>query len=601
MKNFLFISTILLISVSLMGFDIKDNNLYKVLSVQSGDTFCVDFNQNSVAEPNEIVKLNNTEAFATRLSNLATTQAKTLKTTQTKIVELGYLEQKFAENQLLNKSVRVKIIDRASQPIKVAIFANDADFAQTLAQEGYNTKTISPKLKNITPLNLVLLNKKSLKYHTLDCKYAQSSHNLELIPLEIAQKTAQPCGYCHPKFQNQRPQEEPAYNPPNEPNVPYFTDGVVSLYVTNPNLFLDAPDICRTAICKVLLECINQAHTSIDFATYGVEGQKRIVNALVAAQNRGVNVRWVTDFDAKGNNIYKNTKDTMQLLKNFATDLATNAIGESNASALMHNKFFVFDNKTLLAGSANLSNTDLSGMNANVFIKINSDKISSVFEQEFEQMYNGFFHHSKKEIADKTSIKISNNNIVSVYFSPKDRIISTAIIPLINEAHEYIYMPIFFLTDKNITQALIGAKQRGVEVRVIMDAVAAENAYSQHKALRAAKIPVKVEDWAGKMHQKSLIIDDSTVVIGSMNFSKSGDLRNDENCIVVQNAPELAKKYKQYFLMLYNSIPNKWLTRDPRPESPDSIGSCFDGVDNDFDEKIDVKDEGCFRAMRKKR
>ena len=39
--------------------------------------------------------------------------------------------------------------------------------------------------------------------------------------------------------------------------------------------------------------------------------------------------------------------------------------------------------------------------------------------------------------------------------------------------------------------------------------------------------------------------------------------------------------------MLLHSIPQKFLTEDPLPESLDSEGSCFDGIDNDFDKKVD--------------
>ena len=46
--------------------------------------------------------------------------------------------------------------------------------------------------------------------------------------------------------------------------------------------------------------------------------------------------------------------------------------------------------------------------------------------------------------------------------------------------------------------------------------------------MRNAKIPVKVENYAGKVHSKSIIIDDKYIVAGSMNFSNSGENRNDE-------------------------------------------------------------------------
>ena len=43
---------------------------------------------------------------------------------------------------------------------------------------------------------------------------------------------------------------------------------------------------------------------------------------------------------------------------------------------------------------------------------------------------------------------------------------------------------------------------------------------------------------------KSMIIDDDKLVIGSMNFTKQGENVNDEDCLIIKNAPELTKKYK---------------------------------------------------------
>ena len=53
---------------------------------------------------------------------------------------------------------------------------------------------------------------------------------------------------------------------------------------------------------------------------------------------------------------------------------------------------------------------------------------------------------------------------------------------------------------------------------------------------------------------KSIILDDETLVIGSMNFTKQGEKMNDENCLIIKKAPELTKNYKKHFLELWNSI-----------------------------------------------
>ena len=77
-----------------------------------------------------------------------------------------------------------------------------------------------------------------------------------------------------------------------------------------------------------------------------------------------------------------------------------------------------------------------------------------------------------------------------------------------------------------------------------------------------------------------------------MNFTKSGEKYNDENVVIIKNQ-ELTKSFKKMFLYFWSFIPDKWLYSNPITESSDSINSCFDGIDNDFDGKIDNADEGC--------
>ena len=60
---------------------------------------------------------------------------------------------------------------------------------------------------------------------------------------------------------------------------------------------------CKNSACRVLLKNINEAQESIDFAIYGINNQDKIFNALLKAQKRGVNIRWVTDLNEKNRNI----------------------------------------------------------------------------------------------------------------------------------------------------------------------------------------------------------------------------------------------------------------------------------------------------------
>jgi hypothetical protein len=44
---------------------------------------------------------------------------------------------------------------------------------------------------------------------------------------------------------------------------------------------------------------------------------------------------------------------------------------------------------------------------------------------------------------------------------------------------------------------------------------------------------------------------------------------------------------------MWKSIPDKWLRMDPLPESIDSGSSCYDLIDNDFDDIIDSDEKEC--------
>ena len=67
---------------------------------------------------------------------------------------------------------------------------------------------------------------------------------------------------------------------------------------------------------------------------------------------------------------------------------------------------------------------------------------------------------------------------------------------------------------------------------MIIDANSVNTRNSKHKLLRSNGIPLKAENYAGKLHSKSIVIDDKYLIIGSMNFSNTGENKNDENMLV---------------------------------------------------------------------
>lgn len=130
-----------------------------------------------------------------------------------------------------------------------------------------------------------------------------------------------------------------------------------------------------------------------------------------------------------------------------------------------------------------------------------------------------------------------------------------ALLKNINEAKESIDFAIYGINKQDkIFNALVKAQKRGVTVKIIVDETSVKGKYVDIDCMKNNGLQVKVENWAGKMHQKSIIIDDANLIIGSMNFTKQGEQINDENCLIIENVPILTKKYKEHFLELWDSI-----------------------------------------------
>ena len=293
-----------------------------------------------------------------------------------------------------------------------------------------------------------------------------------------------------------------------------------------------------------LLNLIDESKEEICFAIYGVRGQDGIIEALLRAKRRGVIIKGIVDSDAKNQNYYT---DTYKLYQHF--DMQSD-----HHSYIMHNKFFVFDRKTVWTGSSNISDTGTGGYNANNAVTISNEKLSSMYIGEFNQMYYGKKYHSNKIELTYKNIK-TEDSIVSVYFSPKSKTYENGIKELLQNAKKYIYIPIFYLTHTDLANELLKADARGVDIRIILDATAASNRYSMHNVLKKHGIKVKVENFGGKMHCKSIIIDDKYFITGSMNLTNAGNNKNDENTLVIQNS-KLAKKYRDWFITLWKLIPN---------------------------------------------
>lgn len=586
-SNIIIIILFLLFSIYIY----KSNLKKEVLEIISPTQIVIDTNNNKIKDSNEIFCVNGIESFSLKPSEEFINSS---DLDESDIIGLGYLAQDYAQKTLQNRNVQIKLTGKITAECNFADIAyNGLDYAKLLINSGFglvngeigNKEKFQSNLERAKKLNLVILNHHSNKYHKLNCDYGKKAHDYVIIPQKNLPKGAKPCRYCHEVNEKLRKSHEHKISlmqlipPPLQHSI-----GSVSLYYTNFTQNLKPHNYCKTNECRAFVNLINESKESIDMAIYGYDEIPTITQALTNAHNRGVKIRFVYDSNSVKGDYYHDN----EIIKNLASEYRTDE-GKENGY-IMHNKFVIFDKQKVFTGSMNFSKTGLSGYDENDVIIINSADVARLYEKEFEQMINGKFHNAKVSVTQNNRFKLGDTEL-EVYFSPANKS-SRRVIELINNTKDYIYIPTFLITHKDITAALINAKSRGVNVKIIMDANATNTRNIKYKELRAAGIELKFENYAGKLHSKTMIIDDCYIVMGSMNFSNSGENKNDENMLVISNA-SFASEYKKFFLYLWKMVPDKYLTRTLRSEGLESIGSCIDGVDNNFNGKIDLHDEGC--------
>lgn len=143
------------------------------------------------------------------------------------------------------------------------------------------------------------------------------------------------------------------------------------------------------------------------------------------------------------------------------------------------------------------------------------------------------------------------------FFSDRNNI-EKEMIALIDNEKKSIKMAIYLLTNPNVVHALISARERGVDVALVVDKQTADYEYSKVDNLEKAGITVirKRGKNRGLMHNKFIIFEENEsplfsqsrtlVWTGSFNVTKSANTKNDENAVVLTD-PSLVTIFTKYF------------------------------------------------------
>jgi phosphatidylserine/phosphatidylglycerophosphate/cardiolipin synthase-like enzyme len=164
-----------------------------------------------------------------------------------------------------------------------------------------------------------------------------------------------------------------------------------------------------------------------------------------------------------------------------------------------------------------------------------------------------------------------------VLFSPDDRP-TERLICMINEAKYKIYAAVYMLTDKNIANALIKAKERKVDVQVVIDTISYESSYGKGKTLEASGMTLYVFEppkpasptrafFSGPIMHHKFALFDNKLWNGSFNWTDKANRHNQENVIITDD-PTAYSRFAACFERLKKLCPPKARVIYRRPVQP---------------------------------
>ncbi len=295
---------------------------------------------------------------------------------------------------------------------------------------------------------------------------------------------------------------------------------------------------------QTLFRIIQRSKETLDGAFFDIEALDA-VDEILKAKARGVRVRLVTDSD----NLVDKTDPSKVREAIRRLRAAGIPVVSDERSGFMHHKFMVLDGHTVWTGSTNLTPTSLYHHNNNA-LTIRSRELASVFTAEFERMFTDrAFGASQRPEVLPSRIMPFKSGSVQTFFSPRGGG-RQAVLDEMDQAKKRIRLMTFSLTDVELGLLIHSKVEAGLKVEGVFDRWLAASRYSLYPKFRASGMSVWLDGNEALMHHKVILIDDSTVITGSFNFSQNAEVNNNEALLIIRNAPELVKAYDDEFKRL---------------------------------------------------
>lgn len=306
------------------------------------------------------------------------------------------------------------------------------------------------------------------------------------------------------------------------------------------------------AIDDTLIAYIDRAQHTLDLTIYDFDNTNisNISDAINAAKNRGVKVRFISDGSQGPTNF-----GIGQLAANIP-HIASPTTGQYN---IMHNKFVVIDafdtdpNKSIVwTGATNWTDRQINRDPNNVVI-IQDQTLAKTYTLEFEEMWgdtsdtpnlaNSRFGAFKTDNTPHEFVLGPNDKRLECYFSPSDGT-NSYLLKSIRSANTEVNFATMINTRADITTAisdLINYTVPAVTVKGLVNNQTTTTQWSTMSAIMGSNLVYNL-DTNVIMHHKYCIIDqadsnsDPILWTGSHNWSTLANTKNDENSLAFHDA-----------------------------------------------------------------
>ena len=283
--------------------------------------------------------------------------------------------------------------------------------------------------------------------------------------------------------------------------------------------------------------------------------------------------------------------DALFALQTAGIPLIDDTADGSKGSGLMHHKFVIADRRWVVTGTANFTLSGIHGDaaepdsrgNANSLLKIESSALAQQMTAEFDLMWGD---GPRRQLDSqfglgkpfRTARKLDlDRGLLMLQFSPTsarhpwESSVNGLIAQTLSQASKRIDLALFVFSEQQLANQLEIQSEAGADIRLLVDSSFIYRSYSEALDLLGKALPnqhcqieTNNKPWTNqidsvrssqmspgdKLHHKFATVDETTVIVGSQNWSHAANTVNDETLLVIQN-PTVVAHFSREFERLY--------------------------------------------------